>query len=385
MIEIKLKNKRDSRLLAGHLWAFSNELAELPETQAGELVRVRRANGEDLGLAFYNRSSLISLRLLGEYNRFGAEEIAARIKSAARLRDLVFDARESRRLVFGESDSMPGLVLDRYNDVIALQILSAGFERLLPELLQAIKETFPEVTCIYEKNESRARLLEGLEEREGTLFGEAPKELIIEENGLKYSISLEGGQKTGYFLDQRFNRLFLRKISRGSRVLDCFCNQGGFALNAAAAGAVKVVGIDVSADAIEASKVNANLNGLTNASFERADVFDFLKSASPDWDVIVLDPPAFAKSKKNVPEALRGYAAINRHALRLLNKGGFLATSSCSHHIGEHELYALILREAARLGKSLRLVFRGSQPPDHPILASMPETEYLKFFVFQVV
>jgi 23S rRNA (cytosine1962-C5)-methyltransferase len=410
---ITLKPRHNERLRAGHTWIFSNELQHIPkELEAGSLVEVQDANARSYGTALFHPNSLISARLLGtSIDELSVDFFAERILAALHLRERLFPNETSYRLVFGESDFLPGLVIDRYcssvdesidtsvgDDYFVVQMLSAGMDTRVEMICEALRRVFPGTKAIVEKNNSALRQHDGLELRESVLWGDVPAELPISENGIIFSLSLLHGQKTGYFLDQKLNRLKIKELCGGMRVLDCFTNQGGFALHAVAGGAREVLGLDSSASAIERCRINAGRNGMgEQARFEISDVFDFLHAEAakrdanfqmpPDqrWDCIVLDPPAFAKSRKAVPQALRGYAKINRAALKLLPKGGLLATGSCSHHVSESALFSVIQAEAVRERRQLRLIFRGMQSPCHPVLVNMPETQYLKFFIFEVV
>jgi 23S rRNA (cytosine1962-C5)-methyltransferase len=415
---ITLKPRHNERLRAGHTWIFSNELQHVPkELEAGSLVEVQDANARSYGTALFHPNSLISARLLGtSVDMLSVEFFVERIQAALHLRNRLFPSERSYRLVFGESDFLPGLVIDRYcstdarvsadtkeltaaeGDYFVLQTLSAGMDARVELICEALRHVFPSTKAIIEKNNSVLRQHDGLELRESVLWGDVPAELPILENGISFSLSLLHGQKTGYFLDQKLNRLKIKELCGGMRVLDCFTNQGGFALHAAAGGARAVLGLDSSASAIERCRINTENNGMTDhVRFETSDVFDFLHAEAqkrdanfqlpPDerWDCIILDPPAFAKSRKTVPQALRGYAKMNRGALKLIPKGGLLATGSCSHHVSEDALWSVIQDEAVRERRQLRLIFRGMQSPCHPVLVNMPETQYLKFFIFEVL
>lgn len=385
---LKLKPKKHNRVRGGHLWIFKDELAEHAEIPAGSIVRVHTDYDYDLGVGFYNPISQFAVRLLLWHDDIDESFFAERISAALRLRERLFPNENTYRLVFGESDFLPGLIIDRYNDYFAIQLLSAGTEAKKQEIIYALRMLFPQLKGVIAKNDSQLREKEGLEKTEEVLFGEIPDEIYASENNVILAISLTHGQKTGYFLDQRFNRKFVGELARGMRVLDCFTNQGGFALHAALGGAVESTGIDISEQAIESCKKNAALNNLSNCTFIKEDVFDFLKEAAQSgkkWDMIILDPPAFTKSKQNIPQAKRGYSEINRQALRCIPAGGFLASSSCSHHISEELFLDIIQEEAKRINRKLKIVFRGMQSPCHPIYLPMPETRYLKFFVFEVI
>lgn len=383
---IRIKKGHEKRLYSGHKWVYSNELLELPKLEVGTIVEVKDSSNRSYGLAFYNYTSLVACRLLDTHSPVDLNFLKDRIEKALNHRKLVIPNENSYRLVFGESDFLPGLVVDKYEDYLAVQILSAGMELLKIDIIKALLEVLPNTKGIIAKNESNLRKLENLPTGEEILFGDVPDEILIHENLVKLSVSLLSGQKTGYFLDQKMNRKFLQSISQNKRVLDCFTNQGGFALNASLAGASESLGIDISADAIEKCKQNANLNNL-DTQFEKADVFDFLEKQVADnkkWDIVVLDPPAFAKNRKSVPMAKHAYGKINKLAMKLLERGGILISSSCTQQIDEDTFLDVITREASKQKRDLRVIFRGGQSPCHPVLMSMPETHYLKFYVFEV-
>lgn len=384
---ISLKRNADKRIKFGHLWVFSNEISHHLQVESGSLVEVKDAEGKSYGYGFYNPNSLIAVRLLRSQTMPDLDFFINRISDAKKLRENLIGDLAMVRLVFGESDLLPGLIIDKYSDYFAMQVLSAGMEKNKDLIVEAIRKVFPEAKGIIEKNDTKLREIEGLELTSKILFGEIPDTFISNELGVKLELSIIEGQKTGYFLDQKFNRQFVRNISKGLRVLDCYTNQGGFALNAGLGGASKIAAIDCSEIALDCVRKNAELNGL-NIETIKADVADYLTQAvsrGEQWDLIILDPPAFAKNRKSVPKARAAYAKINRLAMKMLSPGGYLVASSCSHHIFEDVFEELIYRESCKLGKQLKLIFRGGQSPDHPILMSLPETKYLKFFVFQVV
>ena len=384
---ISLKRNADNRIKFGHLWVFSNELQEIPKLQPGVVVKVVDSNQKSYGFGFYNPASLISVRLLKTEIFPSVQLFIERIAIAKALRQSLLGDIEMCRLVFGESDLLPGLIIDKYSNYFAIQILSAGMELMKSEIVQALLEIFPETKGIIEKNDTKLREIEGLPLISTVLFGEIPEKFISQEQGVQLELSLNEGQKTGYFLDQRINRKFVRTISRGLSVLDCYTNQGGFALNAGIGGAERIAAIDCSETALNAVSRNAELNGLKIETI-KADVAEYLSKAverNEKWDMIILDPPAFAKNRKSVPKAKAAYAKINRLAMKMLNPNGYLIASSCSHHVFEDVFKDAIYRESCKLGKQLKQVYRGGQSPDHPILLSLPETQYLKFFVFQVV
>ncbi|MFN4770233.1 MAG: class I SAM-dependent rRNA methyltransferase [Candidatus Kapaibacterium sp.] len=386
MTTLRLAPKAHKRIRQGHLWVFRDELAPHEPCEAGDLVRIVTDYDYDLGVGFYHPTSQIAVRLLAAPD-FTKERITNRLRSALQLREQLFAPETAYRLVFGESDGFPGLIVDRYGDYCAVQFLSAGIDKRRAEITEALLDVMPNVKGIIAKNDSQLRSKEGLPRTTEVLFGEIPPSIEMTENGIRYNLSLAEGQKTGYFLDQRVNRSFIAQIAKGLRVMDCFTNQGGFALNAAAGGALEVLGVDSSASAIEACSRNAALNNYTQCSWLVADVFDDLKrraAAAEKWDMIILDPPAFTKTKAQVAQAKRGYAEINRQALKLISNGGYLVSASCSHHMREDMLMDVILEESRRVNRKLALVYRGHQSPCHPVYMPMPETQYLKFLVFRV-
>lgn len=388
--KIIIKNLFTKRINFGHLWVFSNELINVPNLENGSVVFVEDESGNSYGFAFYNPNSLITCRLLLTNEFPDLELFKNRIKSAynKRLKYININNSNSYRVVFGESDLLPGLVVDKFADYLCVQILASGMENYRESIINSLINIIPSIKGIYEKSDSHTRKLEGLEEKVGTIYGDTPEYIEILENNLKYSISFTKGQKTGYFLDQKFNREYISIISNGLDVLDCYTNLGGFIINAVKGNAKSATAIDISKDAINMAKTNALLNGYENIDFIVDDVPNYLKQSielNKKWDLIILDPPSFAKNRKSIPMAKHAYSKINRLAMKLLNKNGILVSSSCTKHIEEELLLELILREAQKQNLRFNLIYRGSQPPDHPYLINMPETNYLKFFVFQLV
>lgn len=387
----------------GHPWIYADEvIREEGICENGALADAVSEKGKYLGTGFVSRSSKIRLRLVSRNanDRFDEAFWKRRIQYAWDYRKTVMGSDISCcRVIFGEADGFPGLTVDRFSDILVTQTLSVGMERikpmLFPLLAQVLREDHQQIRGIYERNDVAIRALEGMQQNKGwfPLPGETdPGQTVTEicENGIYYSVDVENGQKTGFFLDQKYNRLAVAKLARGRRVLDCFTHTGSFALNAAMGGAEHVTAVDVSASAIEMAKANARRNGLSEKmDFLVADVFDLLpelaaKGKSP-YDFIILDPPAFTKSRKTVNSAERGYKEINLRALRLLPRGGYFATASCSHFMPS-ELFVKMLRSAALdAGVELRQIEARQQAPDHPILWNVPETDYLKFYLFQVV
>ena len=387
----------------GHPWIYADEvIREEGACENGALADAVSEKGKYLGTGFVSRESKIRLRLLSRNanDRFDQAFWKRRIKYAWDYRKTVMGEDISCcRVIFGEADSFPGLTVDRFSDVLVTQTLSVGMEKikpmLFPLLVQVLREDGQEIRGIYERNDVAIRALEGMEQNKGwfPLAGETPPDSTITEiceNGIVYSVDVENGQKTGFFLDQKYNRLAVARLAKGRRVLDCFTHTGSFALNAAKGGAEHVTAVDVSASAIEMARANARRNGLEEKmDFITADVFDLLpelaaKGKAP-YDFIILDPPAFTKSRKTVNSAERGYKEINLRALKLLPRGGYFATASCSHFMPS-ELFVKMLRSAALdAGVELRQIEARQQAPDHPILWNVPETDYLKFYIFQVV
>ena len=385
----------------GHPWIYEAEvLREEGECENGGLVDAVSEKGKYLGTGFLSRQSKIRVRLLSHNanDRFDEAFWRRRIQYAWDYRKTVMGEDISCcRVIFGEADGFPGLTVDRFSNILVTQTLSIGMERikgmLFPLLVQVLREDGQEIQGIYERNDVAIRALEGMEQGKGWFpLGEPTPDTVTEicENGIYYRVDVENGQKTGFFLDQKYNRLAVGKLAKGRRVLDCFTHTGSFALNAALGGAEHVTAVDISASAIEMAKANAQRNGLSDRmDFVVADVFDLLpeliaKGKAP-YDFIILDPPAFTKSRKTVGSAQRGYKEINLRALKLLPRGGYFATASCSHFMPS-ELFVKMLRSAALdAGVELRQIEARQQAPDHPILWNVPETDYLKFYIFQVV
>ena len=387
----------------GHPWIYEGEIIrEEGDCENGALADAVSEKGKYLGTGFVSRQSKIRLRLLSRNanDRFDEAFWQRRIQYAWDYRKTVMAGDISCcRLIFGEADGFPGLTVDRFSDILVTQTLSMGMEKIkdivFPLLAKVLRADGQDIKGIYERNDVAIRELEGLEQNKGwyPLPGETPPDSAVTEiceNGIFYRVDVENGQKTGFFLDQKYNRLAIAKLARGKRVLDCFTHTGSFALNAAMGGAAHVTAVDISASAIEMAKANAQRNGLTDRmDFVVADVFDLLpeliaKGKAP-YDFIILDPPAFTKSRKTVGSAQRGYKEINLRALRLLPRGGYFATASCSHFMPS-ELFVKMLRSAALdAGVELRQIEARQQAPDHPILWNVPETDYLKFYIFQVV
>ena len=387
----------------GHPWIYADEvIREEGDCENGALADAVSEKGKYLGTGFVSRHSKIRLRLISRNanDRFDESFWQRRIQYAWDYRKTVMGGDISCcRLVFGEADGFPGLTVDRFSDILVTQTLSVGMEEIkdtvFPLLVKVLRSDGQDIRGIYERNDVAIRELEGLPQNKGwySLPGETPPDSTVTEiceNGVFYRVDVENGQKTGFFLDQKYNRLAVARLAKGKRVLDCFTHTGSFALNAAMGGAEHVTAVDISASAIEMAKANAERNGLADRmDFMVADVFDLLpeliaKGKAP-YDFIILDPPAFTKSRKTVGSAQRGYKEINLRALKLLPRGGYFATASCSHFMPS-ELFVKMLRSAALdAGVELRQIEARQQAPDHPILWNVPETDYLKFYIFQVV
>ena len=400
---ITITPKGEAALTGGHPWVYEGEVTAADGTpEDGGLVDVVSRRGSWLGCGFYNSHSKIRVRLLSRNanDDFSDAFWERRIRYAWDYRKTVMGESDSRccRVIFGEADLFPGLTVDRFESVLVTQTLSLGMERikdrLFPLLAKVLREDGQEIRGIYERNDVALREREGMAQNKGwhPLPGETPPETTtvdITENGIVYTVDFENGQKTGFFLDQKYNRLAVAKLAKGKTVLDCFTHTGSFALNAAKGGAAHVTAVDVSEFAVQCAAENARRNGLEAVmDCVAANVFDLLPELEKQprkYDFIILDPPAFAKSRKTVANAMTGYKEINYRAMKLLPRGGYLATCSCSHFATE-ELFIKMLRSAARdAGVQLRQIECRQQCADHPILWGVEETNYLKFFIFQVV
>ena len=386
------------RAQEGHPWVFDNEITAQEGTpEDGALCDVRSPKGRYLGTGYYNSHSKIRVRLLSQNanDKFDQAFFARRAQYAWDYRKTVMGPDvDGCRVIFGEADRFPGLTVDKFGDILVTQTLCLGTELrkdwIFPALVQAMEAGGQPIRGIYQRNDVKIRELEGLEQNKGwyPLAGKPLPESTqteIVENGIRYLVDFENGQKTGFFLDQKYNRAAAARIAPGKSVLDCFTHTGSFGLNCAKAGAKRVHSVDVSETAIACAKENAARNGLS-VEYEVANVFDLLPSLTPgEYDYIILDPPAFTKSGKTVKNAERGYKEINYRAMKALPRGGYLATCSCSHFMTD-ALFRKMLQSAARDAQvELRLVEARAQGPDHPILWNVPETDYLKFYIFQVV
>ncbi len=389
-----LKKGEGRTLKAGGAWIFDNEIDKVEGTpEDGSLVEVRDFDGYGMGTGFYNSRSKIRVRMMSRKagQPIDRDFLRMRVQNAWDYRKKTVDT-SSCRIIFGEADFLPGLVVDKFSDVLVVQSLALGIDRMKEEILSLLVEVLRadgvEIRGIYERSDAKVREQEGLPRQKGFIGAEFPTRVQIVENGVRYEVDVEDGQKTGFFLDQKYNRLAIQRLCRDARVLDCFTHTGSFALNAGIAGASSVLGVDTSQLAVDQARINAELNGLSDrVQFQCADVFDLLpelERQGEQFDVVILDPPAFAKSRASVKNATRGYRDINLRGMKLVRDGGYLATCSCSHFM-TYELFTQTIAQAARSAHvRLRQVEYRTQAPDHPILWAADESYYLKFYIFQV-
>jgi len=386
MIQVEVNRRAAQRVESGHPWIYASDVVDRQDAMPGSVVRVVDPRKRELGMAHYSSTSKISLRLLSSrVETVNADFFRARIERAAAYRQAVVRDTTAYRVVYGEADLLPALIIDRYGDCFVLQTLDQGMEAAKPQIVEALASLF-HAAAIIERNDAPVRAREGLEPITSVLRGEAPEEIEFQMNGLTWGARLLQGQKTGVFLDQRENYLATRRFARGP-VLDCFTYTGGFALHMAACGCA-VEAVDSSTEALEAGRRNAVRNSLTSVEFRQADLFELLTQyhqARRKFGTIVLDPPAFAKTRAQLAGAARGYKDINLRALRMLDRDGILITCSCSHHFTEADLLQVVAEAALDSGRRLRVLERRTQALDHPILLTVPETHYLKCLILQVV
>ncbi len=390
-----LKKGEGRTLKAGGAWIYDNEIDRICGSfENGDLVQVTDFDGYPMGQGFINTCSRITVRMMTRRKDTRIDEafIEMRVRNAWEYRKATVDT-SSCRLVFGEADFLPGIVIDKFSDVLVVESLALGIDRLKPLILEKLKQVLAEdgirIRGIYERSDAKVRLLEGMERFKGFIGEPFDTKVEIVENGVRYLVDVQDGQKTGFFLDQKYNRLAIHRLCKDKKVLDCFTHTGSFALNAALGGAAHVTAVDVSASAVEMARTNAERNGLAERmDFLTADVFNLLPALErepPRYDFIILDPPAFTKSRRTAASAMAGYKEINYRAMRLLPRGGYLATCSCSH-FAEEEKFLSMLRSAARDAEvRLRQIEARQQSCDHPILWGVEETNYLKFYLFQVI
>ena len=391
---VTLKKGEGRTLKAGGLWVYDNEIDTIAgDFENGDIVSVHDFDSYFMGYGFINTRSKITIRLMSRHREHPVDEalIEQRVRDAWNYRKAVTDTG-CCRLIFGEADFLPGIVIDKFSDVLVVESLALGIDRLKPLILESLKKVLAEdgitIRGIYERSDAKVRLNEGLERTKGFIGPSFDTKVEIQENGVKYLVNVSDGQKTGFFLDQKYNRAAIARLCKGKKVLDCFTHTGSFALNAGMAGASSVLGVDASDLGVAQAEENARLNHLEDrVKFQCADVFDLLpqlEKQGEQYDVVILDPPAFTKSRNSIKNAVKGYREINLRGIRLVKNGGFLATCSCSHFM-DPELFAKTIKEAARsTHRRLRQVEFRTQACDHPILWAADESYYLKFYIFQV-
>lgn len=392
---VTLKKGEGRMLKSGGLWIFDNEIASiLGSFEDGDIVAVHDFDGYGLGKGFINRNSKIRVRMMTRNRHQEIDEafLKMRVQEAWDYRKKVSDTG-SCRVIFGEADFLPGLVVDKFSDVLVVQSLALGIDRLKNQIVELLKEVLAadgiKICGVYERSDAKVRRQEGMELYKGFIGEAFDTNVEIEENGVRYMVDVKDGQKTGFFLDQKYNRKAIQHLCKDAKVLDCFTHTGSFALNAGYGGAKEVTGVDASELAVEQATLNSKLNGMEDrVKFICRDVFELLpelEEKGEKFDVVILDPPAFTKSRNSVKNAVKGYREINLRAMKLVRDGGFLATCSCSHFM-TYELFTQTIHQAARnVHKRLRQVEYRTQAPDHPILWAAEESYYLKFYVFQVV
>lgn len=392
---VTLKKGEGRMLKSGGLWIFDNEIASiLGSFEDGDIVAVHDFDGYGLGKGFINRNSKIRVRMMTRNRHQEIDEafLKMRVQEAWDYRKKVSDTG-SCRVIFGEADFLPGLVVDKFSDVLVVQSLALGIDRLKDQIVELLKEVLAadgiKIRGVYERSDAKVRRQEGMELYKGFIGEPFDTNVEIEENGVRYMVDVKDGQKTGFFLDQKYNRKAIQHLCKDAKVLDCFTHTGSFALNAGYGGAKEVTGVDASELAVEQATLNSKLNGMEDrVKFICRDVFELLpelEEKGEKFDVVILDPPAFTKSRNSVKNAVKGYREINLRAMKLVRDGGFLATCSCSHFM-TYELFTQTIHQAARnVHKRLRQVEYRTQAPDHPILWAAEESYYLKFYAFQVV
>lgn len=393
---VVIKKGQGRTLKSGGMWVYDNEIATIRGTfENGDLVNIEDFDGYFLGYGFINTKSTLTVRLMSRRKNQPVDQalLRSRVRQAWEYRKATMTDTGSCRLIFGEADFLPGIVVDKFSDVLVVESLALGIDRLkqqiLDELVQALSEDGISIRGIYERSDAKVRLQEGMERYKGFIGEPFDTQVEIIENGVHYFVNVEDGQKTGFFLDQKYNRQAVGRLCAGKKVLDCFTHTGSFALNAGICGASSVLGVDASMTAVLQARENAALNHLEDrVSFQCADVFELLpelEAQGETYDVVILDPPAFTKSRNSIKNAVKGYREINLRGLRLVKNGGFLATCSCSHFMNP-ELFSKTIGEAARgAHKRLRQVEFRTQASDHPILWAADQSYYLKFYIFQVL
>lgn len=388
IIPLILKKGKEKAIVNRHHWIFSGAVSQLPKVEDGTCVPVQSFEGKALGWAYVNKKTSIVARMLSFDEASPLERVRSALAEAITMRKKMMDTRVTTafRLVNGEGDALPGLIVDRYADVLVIQLMTVGMDRLRQHIVDLLIELV-EPAAIFEKSSSPARHEEGLEKSVQLLHGTMPKELTVLENGLTFVVNAEEGQKTGFFLDHREMRQWVRGVTHQKRVLNCFGYTGGFSVYALAGGASRVDTVDISAPAIELAKVNMEKNGasLSQHGFITQDVFEFLRANPLDYEVVILDPPAFAKKKKDQIQACRAYKDINRLAFEKMPAGSLLVTSSCSYHVDEELFQQVVFQAAAEAKRSVRIIGRHRQACDHPVNLFHPESDYLKSLILYVV
>lgn len=391
--------KAERAIHAGHPWVYADEITAAEDAENGALVDVLSAKGRYLGTGFVSLLSKIRVRIISKNTNDSFDEAfyERRLRYAWDYRKTVLEPEDLNccRVIFGEADFFPGLTVDKFGTLLSAQVLSIGTDKikhvLFPLLIKILREDGFQIDGIFERNDAALRELEGLEQYKGWYGDEHPESPLVDivENGIKYTVDVENGQKTGFFLDQKYNRRAVARLAKGKTVLDCFTHTGSFALNAAKGGAARVTAVDVSEAAVEMARVNAEKNGVADImDCLCANVFDLLpalETSKDKYDFIILDPPAFTKSRKTTSNALRGYKEINYRAMKLLPRGGYLATCSCSHFATDEKFRQMLHEAATDANVQLRQIEARQQAPDHPVLWGVSETEYLKFYLFQIV
>ena len=392
---LTLQKGEGRTIKSGGMWIFDNEIDSITGAfENGDIVMIKDFDGYPMGRGFININSKIRVRLMTRRmeQEVDSEFILGRVRDAWEYRKKTVDT-SSCRVIFGEADFLPGLVVDKFSDVLVVESLALGIDRFKLEIIEDLKQLMAEdgiaIRGVYERSDAKVRLNEGMEREKGFLGEPFDTNVPIAENGVKYIVDVKDGQKTGFFLDQKYNRLAIQRLCKDAKVLDCFTHTGSFALNAGIAGAKSVLGVDASQLAVDQATENAALNGLSDrVHFRCEDVFELLpelEHAGEKFDVVILDPPAFTKSRNSIKNAVKGYREINLRAMKLVKNGGYLATCSCSHFMDYEMFTKTIHQAAANVHKRLRQVEYRTQAPDHPILWAADESYYLKFYIFQVV
>jgi 23S rRNA (cytosine1962-C5)-methyltransferase len=384
--QVQISPRAVGRLRQGHLWIYTGDITREPPGASPAFVRVVDKSENLLGYAFYSRNSQIRLRLFSRAEEIPTPELLrSRIEKAVARRGAPWKEGSACRLVFGEGDLLPAVIVDRYNRYLVLQTLSYGADSIKPYITDALRELV-QPSGILERNDAKSRRLEGLETVQGILYGEVPEEVEIEESGVRFLVNMRAGQKTGFFLDQSRNRISCSRYAFG-RALDCFTNTGAFALHLSRS-CEDVLAVDISPSSLSLAKRNRDLNAFQNVHFDEANVFDYLReleNSGQSFDTICLDPPAFAKNRRSFPAAYKGYKEINLRAIKLLRPEGVLITSSCSYHLSEPDFFNVLREAAGDARRHLQIIERRGQAPDHPVLAGVPETQYLKCFFLRVL